>query len=228
MTASNATLDQPAIVFDFDGVLADSEAGHERALLEVATAHGMGFSHEQYVDAIIGFDDRDALAYIARLAGRVLDPSEAIAMQTEKTERFESMVERGEVRLFEGAAELARSAKDAGPVAVCSGALRNEVLMILEANELGGHFEVIVTADDVPAAKPDPAGYLLTAERLGVDPARCVTIEDTPTGLAAARAAGYKLAAVGTSFDRHALGPLDLYRDRVSEIKVADLHAIFA
>lgn len=216
-----------AIVFDFDGVLSDSESAHEQTLLRTAESHGLTFTHDQYIDAIIGFDDRDAFAYIARLCEQTLSPDTLRQLQEEKTQHFEDMVRSGEVGLFEGAADLAKAAKQAGPVAICSGALRNEILMILEAGGLSGHFEVIVTADDVPAAKPDPTGYLIAAELLGVDPRSCITIEDTPTGLSAARQAGYKLAAVGTSAPRQALEPLDLYRDSISEYSVEDLLAVF-
>lgn len=215
-----------AIVFDFDGVIADSEPAHELAMRESARAQGLDFTHEQYVDRIIGFDDRDAFRIIAGLCGREPEPGLLEAMAADKVERFEAMVERGEIRVFEGAEALARAASDVVPIAVCSGALRNEVEMILERSGMRSLFRFVVTADDVPAAKPDPAGYLLTAQKLGVEPSRCVTIEDTPTGLTAARDAGYKLAAVGHSFSHDALGPVDLFAQTIDRIGVEDLLAL--
>lgn len=181
-----------AVVFDFDGVIADSEPVHERALLETVQAHGLGFSHDQYQTELIGYDDRDAFQAICRMNGRACEPPAVAGLIADKIQRVHAMIRAGDVRPFPGTLELARDVRAAGvPIAICSGALREEIHLMLEAFNAEGLFQTIVTADDVERAKPDPAGYIMAAEQLGVSPAACACIEDTPTGIAAALAAGY-------------------------------------
>ncbi|MEL6796456.1 MAG: HAD family phosphatase [Planctomycetota bacterium] len=181
-----------AVVFDFDGVIADSEPVHERALLETVRGEGLNFTHEQYQTEIIGYDDRDAFPAIYRMNGKPFDPSQADRLIESKTELLHRLIAEGAVTPFPGTLDLARQAKVRGiPFAICSGALQKEIGLMLEAFGAADLFEIIVAADDVPKAKPDPAGYLITATKLGIDPAACACIEDTPTGIQAARAAGY-------------------------------------
>lgn len=190
-----------AIVFDFDGVIADSEPVHERALLETVRAEGLAFTHQQYQAEIIGYDDRDAFPAIYRLNDRPFDAAQADRLIESKTELLHRLIAQGAVTPFPGTLELAREAKARGmPIAICSGALREEINLMLEAFGAADLFEIIVTADDVARAKPDPAGYLLAASHLGIDPGACACIEDTPTGIEAARAAGYaRIVAVAHS-----------------------------
>lgn len=187
------TADIRAVVFDFDGVIADSEAAHERALLETVRSVGMGFTHEQYRSQIIGFDDREAYPAIARLNGREMDPAVAGVLAEQKRLELERMIAAGEIPACPGAIDLARQAALVMPIAICSGALGSEIRLMLRAFGAEALFPVITSAEEVARAKPDPAGYRLTAERLGIDPARCLAIEDTPTGIRAALDAGYGL-----------------------------------
>lgn len=182
-----------AVVFDFDGVIADSEPLHERALLETLREVGMTFTHEQYKTEIIGYDDRDAYPAIARLNGRVMDAATAHRLAERKRLELERMIASGGIPACPGAIELAREAAAMMPVAICSGALGSEIRLMLRAFGAEAVFQVITSAEEVARAKPDPAGYRLTAERLGVPPRHCLAIEDTPTGIRAALDAGYGL-----------------------------------
>jgi beta-phosphoglucomutase len=210
------------VIFDFDGVLVDTEPLHEAALRAAVEPLGMRFTREAYLDRYVGFDDRDALALIARDHGRSLDEHQTRAVLDAKWHAVESAIDAGRVRAFDGTLALLRDAiasRNAGHagqlgqphavsrIAICSGATRREILRIL-ARVLGcgpadsaWPFDALVTADEVAKAKPDPAGYARTAHLLGLAPAACVTLEDTPKGIAAARAAGVRVVGVA-----HTLG----------------------
>ncbi|MGP1272284.1 MAG: HAD family hydrolase [Phycisphaerales bacterium] len=181
-----------AVVFDFDGVIADSEGAHEAAMLATCREVGWSFTPEQYRRELIGYDDRDAYPAIARLNGATIEPSLAARLAESKRRLVEDMIDRGEVRPLPGSLELVRRAAARGPIAICSGALRSEIELMLDRFGVAEHFSVIVAADDVPRAKPDPAGYARAAEILGVPVGALVALEDTPTGVRAARAAVYR------------------------------------
>ena len=214
-----------AVVFDFDGVVADSEPLHERALLETVRSRGLAFTHDQYQAEIIGYDDRDAFPAIHRLNDAPYDPADTDDLIAAKVELVHRLIREGAVQPFPGTLELARRVRDAGtPIAICSGALRAEIELMLEAFDAADLFPIIVAADDVPKAKPDPAGYRLAAERIGIEPAACACIEDTPTGIEAACAAGYgRVLAVEHSLPAPELGQATAIFATTAEITPADL-----
>jgi len=185
-----------AIVFDFDGVIVDSEPMHEAALRRAAAALGLSFTHEQYIRRYVGFDDRDCFARIGEDNGRVLSDEDRARLAELKWTFAREAIERGDVRAFPGSLELVRAAAAAGPAALCSGARRHEIELIVSRLGIAGAFDVVVTADEVERSKPDPAPYLLTARRLGIDPGRCVAIEDSSRGIDSALAAGYRVVGV--------------------------------
>lgn len=185
-----------AVIFDFDGVIVDSEPMHEAALLRTVRGLGMDFTHARYMEEYIGYDDRDCFRALCRDHGRAVAAEEFARFQAEKAAAVRELIERGEARPFPGTLRLIEEVSRRVPMAICSGALGDEIERILARLGLRARFGVVVSADDVPASKPDPAGYRMTAERLGVEAGRCVVIEDTPTGCRAALAAGMTVAAV--------------------------------
>ena len=195
-----------AVVFDFDGILVDTEPFHHRAFMEVLAPYGIECSWEEYLEGYVGFDDRDALYRFFRQA-RSEQPAEGLSGLLRAKARAFQQVVRGGVTPYPGAAELVRTLAPGIPLALCSGALRSDVLPILEQLDLLRHFRVLVTADEVPVSKPDPACYSLAVERLdrlfpsaGIRPESCLAIEDTPAGIASARGAGLPVLAVTNSF----------------------------
>lgn len=197
----------PAIIFDFDGVIVDSEPLHEAALLQCARERGMSFTHEQYMTKLIGLADRDCLPVLYQLNGRTPTADEHAAYFAQKKRLVHEMIERGEAKGFPGTLALIREASGSVPLAVCSGAIRPEIEMVLKSLEIAQNFRTIVSADEVKHSKPNPEGYLKAAAALGQPPAQCIAIEDTPTGCRAALAAGLKVIAVGHSLPRDAFPP---------------------
>jgi beta-phosphoglucomutase len=217
--SENSAGQGPVVIFDFDGVIADSEPMHEAALREAVRELGMELSHEKNVSAYLGCDDRDAYSLIVRDNGREADPAEYERLAGLKWEGARRAIDRGEVRLFEHTVAIAREAVERGlPIAICSGARRHEIDYILAVNDLGDLFSIIVSADDVAHSKPDPACYRLALLRLNAEPSRAVTIEDTDRGIAAARAAGIAVVGVGHSL------PMDRLRE--ATLVVEGSHAI--
>lgn len=199
-----------ALLFDFDGVLVDSERLHFRAFLEVAQTIGATFDYQTYLREFIGFDDRGVLERLIERSDAV-PPNDlrpyVLRLCERKAEVFEGLMRDGGVEAVPGGFELAREARDAGvPIAVCSGAIRRDIDLALEAVGASDLFPVIVSADDVRVSKPDPATYRLGLERVaglernaGLTPARCLAIEDTAAGVESARGAGLQTLALTTT-----------------------------
>ena len=221
-----------AVIFDFDGVIVDSEPLHYRAFQKVLEPLGLGYGWELYVAEYLGFDDRDAFREAFKSKRRLLSDSELERLIGLKAEAFLEIIGSGVVP-YPGVIELIREISGALPLASCSGALRSDIVPILRQFGLEGLFDVIVTADDVTASKPDPACYRLTVEKLadrfphsGIAPERCLVIEDTPGGIAAARAASLAVIGVTNSYPAGRLtGTLRIVTS-LEELSLHDLHLL--
>lgn len=195
------------VIFDCDGILVDTEPLHYQAFQEVLVPLGLGHDFQHYMENFIGFDDRDAFLHAFQEAGRVIEPLTLGELIEAKGNALERLIECG-VPTFPGVVELVRELEKHGlPMAVASGALRNEVQAFLKSLGLAGSFCVIVAADEVKRSKPDPETYLLALERLqeaqgwtSLDPRSCIAIEDTPAGISSAKAAGLFVIGVTNSF----------------------------
>lgn len=195
-----------AVIFDFDGVIVDSEPLHYKAFQRVLEPLGAGFSWDDYQETYMGFDDRDAFREAFRRAGYELDESRLFELIDEKAALFQLVSAEG-VTAYPGVCELVRAISGTLPLAICSGALRSDIEPILATLGLSGCFNTIVTADDVPQSKPDPASYIEAVKRLRfcfpevhISPDRVVAIEDTPAGIASAKGAGINVVAVTNSY----------------------------
>jgi beta-phosphoglucomutase len=195
-----------AVIFDFDGIIVDTEPLHFRAFQEILTPLGLGYSWDAYLERYLGFDDRDALREAFLAGGRDLPRPELNRLIMEKGAAFNRIISSG-VAPYPGVVELIRSIKGNFPLAICSGALPSDIVPILVQLGIDGLFDVVVTAADVAASKPDPASYALAAARLanlfpdmGIAPQDCLAIEDTPAGIASATGAGIKVMAVTNSY----------------------------
>ncbi len=185
-----------ATIFDFDGVLVDSEPLHEWAIREAVEPHGWTFTHAQFVEGIVGRGDERAFVTIARWNEADLPEGLASELLTTKRTKMAQGIAGGRFTVQPGAVDAVRAAAGLGLVAVCSGSRGSVVLPMLIAIGLGDAFAHVITADDVARAKPAPDGYLLAASRLGLAPNLCTAIEDTPTGVQSARDAGMRVLAV--------------------------------
>ncbi|MCE9590151.1 MAG: HAD family phosphatase [Planctomycetes bacterium] len=196
-----------AIVFDFDGVIVDSEPLHFRSFLRIAQGLGVTFSYEEYLEKYIGYDDRDAFRSMLGLPtgveGREADRRRVAELVEKKADAFEAVVAEG-IEPIPGVVEFVKRAAACGPIAIASGATRRDIDLILRRLDLSHMFGTMVTADMVARSKPDPASYamavtLLGAQSPGLAPADCLAIEDTAAGIESARGAGLFTIGVTTT-----------------------------
>lgn len=194
-----------AVIFDFDGVLANSEPLHLRVYQSLLADEHVSLSSREYYDRYLGLDDVGVFEALARDKGLDVAGARMAALIDRKTTRFQQLAASGDV-LFPGAAACLREAAAAVPVAIASGALRHEIEMILDAAGLRALVPVIVASGDTPRSKPAPDPYALAVERLSrragttLTPSRVVAIEDSRAGLRSARDAGLRTLGVTTSY----------------------------
>ncbi|RII27871.1 MAG: HAD family hydrolase [Geobacter sp.] len=194
------------VIFDFDGIIVDTEPLHYKAFQEILVPLGLGYDWDEYLGHYIGFDDRDAFREVFRLNGRGLSADELQRLIGEKAGAFQKIISTG-VEPYPGVVELISSLSGRLPVGLCSGALRSDIEPILAQLGLSRAFDSVVTADEVSASKPDPESYALAVQRLAetfpdrpIIPSACIAIEDTPAGIASATGAGLKVLAVSNSY----------------------------
>jgi beta-phosphoglucomutase len=199
----------PATIFDFNGVLVDDELVHRDAFRDVLTPLGVFFTDEQYVERYLGFDDAGAFRAMLVDSGRGPSDREVEDLTRAKRPFYMRRAEASLV-IFEGAAKVVRERAAHGPVAIVSGALRDEIDFVLHRMGLDDMFAFIISADDTPRCKPDPMGYLLGVERLASRIGRqsassALVIEDSLAGIEAAKGAGLACLAVAHSYPEEAL-----------------------
>jgi beta-phosphoglucomutase len=208
-----------AVLFDFDGIIVDSEPMHYRAFNGVLEPLGKGFPWKEYCETYIGFDDRDAFKEAFKTHNERICSRDLKRLIREKAEIFQQLIRDGKATPLPGAVELIKSIPRKLPIALCSGALRGDLLPILANLGIENAFSTIVTAEDTKKSKPDPAPYKLAIEKLGLDdPATAVAIEDTPVGIISAKGAGLKVLAVTNSYDREYLLEADAVTDSLENI----------
>jgi beta-phosphoglucomutase len=204
-----------AIVFDFDGVIANSEPRHFRSYRDVLAEEGLTLTEPDYYARYLGFDDVGAFRAIGASQGVAWTRAQINALVARKAVRLE-LLERNVSILFPGAAAAIRRASAAMPIAIASGARGAEIRRVLERENLLTCFAAIVAAEDTPVSKPAPDPYLralaLLAPATGANlrGAECVAIEDSVWGLASARSAGLKTVGVTHTYAASALTAADL------------------
>ena len=206
-----------AVLFDFDGVLVNSEPLHFYAFSEVLKAEQIELTEDEYYRDLIGFDDRGAFRHVFAKRGRALEPKVLLAVMARKSRVMMDLIRRRQFHALPGVEEFVRTLWRRGPLAICSGGLREEIEAMLEGIALRDCFGVIVAAEDVEVGKPDPSGYLLAARLLSerlklprpLKPADCLVVEDAPTVIRSVKAAGFPTLGVASSYPEIKLGAAD-------------------
>ena len=197
-----------AVVFDFDGVLADSEPLHLLAFQEVLGGLGVTLTRDDYYAHYLGFADEGAFAAIAEIYGWHLTDAQIAGLVEEKARVFDAILGDAEV-LYPGAAECVRRLADDFPLGIASGALKHEIVAVLERYELTGRFRFIVAAGDTPMSKPAPDPYRRAAALHGIPPESCIAIEDSRWGIESAKTAGLACIGITTTYPASELDVAD-------------------
>lgn len=215
-------------LFDWDGVIIDSHEAHERAWEALAAELGRplppGFFKRTFGmrnDVIIPQHTGWIAPGEEHRVGPLGDRKEAL---------YREVLQRDGIEPLAGVVALLRSLRDAGlPCAVGSSTSRANIETIMDMTGLGSFFQAIAAEKDVVRGKPAPDVFLAAAEKIGVDPTRCVVFEDAHVGIQAGRAAGAKTVAVATTHAAASFaGTADLVVETLEDVSLATLHGLFA
>ena len=209
-----------AVIFDFDGVIANTEPVHFEAFRVILNEEGELLTEAQYYARYLAYDDRTFFEKL--LKDRDIDASEdyILELMKRKSAAYDNLID-GNIRILPGVLDLIGSLRGKVRLAIGSGALKKEITDILEYAGIGSDFETIASAEDVEKSKPEPDVFLEALRRLdsggssqtSILPGECVVIEDSVSGISAAKSAGMKCIAVCNSYSAAELCQADLVVD---------------
>jgi len=193
-----------ALIFDFNGVLADDDPIHMEAFRKVAKEEELSFTNDEYMEKYLPLNDWDCFKTLYAENGRDLPPLKLIDLIRRKsTYYFQEIAEK--TVLFEDAAKIVRTAAARCQLAIASGARRDEILHILKKASLENCFSTIISAEDVKFGKPHPEPFSFAHEKLmkgdpSLKASECVAIEDSLGGIQSAHEAGMRCLAIAHSY----------------------------
>ncbi|MFH1718812.1 MAG: HAD family phosphatase [Planctomycetota bacterium] len=221
-----------AVIFDFDGVITDSEVLHLRAFNGSLARYGVEIATKDYYQTYLGFCDVDCYKMLISQGLLKIDERQIGDIIKEKTRIFEELA-RTEGRTIEGVHDFLKILEhNKIPMAICSGALLAEIELLLEEARLRHFFAAIVSAEQVKKGKPNPEGFLLALKRLNkgrnpaITPGQCIIIEDSHWGLQAGKAAGMHTIAVTNSYDAEQLTIAEKVVASLSDLTMDDLRQL--
>jgi len=212
-----------AVIFDFNGIIVDDEPIHFKLFQKVLGEEGIVLTEDAYYARYLGFDDRGAFMAGFRENARSLSDEKLRDLIERKAIYYQDAI-REHVAIFPGVTRLIHNLSSSLPLAVASGALRQEIETILNTAGLLKHFQAIISAEDVKQGKPEPEIFLkalaalnaLVGNKKSIQPDECVVIEDSKEGIRAARRAGMKCLAVTNSH------PAELLTDANAVVKTLE------
>jgi beta-phosphoglucomutase family hydrolase len=211
-----------AVIWDMDGVIADTAPYHFSAWQEVFRKRKVSYTEEDFRH---NFGLRND-TIIRNILGEQISQGEIDTIAREKEATFRRIIGQ-KVKPLPGAVELIKSlGKHGFRMAIASSAPMGNIQLITGSLGIDNCFQTIVTGQDVTEGKPSPQGFLLAAQRLGVKPKNCIVIEDAVAGVAAAKRAGMRCLAITTNHPRENLKQADLIADTLEAITVNDLEKL--
>ena len=194
-----------AMIFDFDGVIADTEPLHLACFRQTLAEIGISLTESDYYANYLGYDDRGCFIAALTAHQRSTDPAALAQLMQRKSHAYLESVKHHPV-IFPGVREFVCEAAAAYPLAIASGALRHEIEVILDQAGLRKEFLHITSAEDVTRGKPDPQPFLHALSGLNrqgraqiITSGSCLVIEDSIPGIRSAKTAGMKVLAVANT-----------------------------
>jgi HAD superfamily hydrolase (TIGR01509 family) len=224
-----------ALIFDFDGVLVDSEPLIFRLTQQMAALEGWTLTEEEYYRDYLALDDRGIVERLYSSHGRTVNRKRRDELVEWKMRTYAEAIRNG-LPALPGAVEFVRKAAARFPLAIASGSLRSEVEHLLKALGLREAFRLLVTAEDTERSKPEPEIYLKALaglnrlspfDEITLLPSECLAIEDAPAGVRAAQAAGIKCLAIAHSRPAEELGHAEWRVRRFAEVDLEQIEAAF-
>lgn len=223
------------LLFDFDGVLADTEPVHMNFFREILGEEGITLTESDYWERYLGLDDRACFEAVFRDGEKPLAPGKMEELVLRKNEAVLAYV-TGRPILLPGVVEFLEGVFQKYYLAVVSGGRRNEIEAVLEGGGIRRKFHLIVAADDLSKGKPDPEGFLTAVRLLNRDfvppseillAAECLAIEDSPWGIEAAHRAGIKCLALLTSYPKERLAGADVIAPNLKSVRWEEITGLF-
>ncbi len=221
-----------AVIFDFDGVITDSEILHLRSFNKILSQFNVEIKKKDYYLKYLGYTDNDCFTRLIEDGILKIDLKNIPELVEEKNVVFKELA-KSDGKTIEGVREFLNLLNENKvPMAICSGALLSEIELILDEANLRTFFETIVSAEHVKKGKPHPEGFLRALKRLNknrekpISARRCVVIEDSLWGLQAAKAAGMHTVAVTNSYDAEQLTIAEKIVGNLKELHMEDLQKL--
>jgi beta-phosphoglucomutase len=217
-----------AIIFDCDGVIANTEPLHFQALRKTLADENIPLSETEYYQDYLSFDDKGCFMKAFAKRSQPLSASKISELILRKANYYEPIL-NDNLSIFPGVADFIKQAASKYPLAIASGARRKEIEAILRHANLADCFQLIVSTEDVEQGKPHPESFLKACEGLHrlssetIEPPHCLVIEDSIHGVQAAHTAGMLCLAVTNSYGKDSLSKADLI---VESLETLSLHLI--
>jgi beta-phosphoglucomutase family hydrolase len=208
-----------AVIWDMDGVLADTAPYHLLAWRETFAKMGISFTEEDFNRSFGIRND----AIIKNVLGEQTTKAEIDTIAREKEATFRRIIGKN-IKPLPGALKLLKALDERGiKMAIASSTPIENIRLIVGSLGIGKYFQAVITGNDVTESKPSPQVFLLAAQRLGVEPKNCIVFEDAVAGVKAAKSAGMYCVAITSSHPREKLKQADLVVDTLEELTVKDL-----
>ena len=208
-----------AVIFDFDGVIVDSETLHHKLFNEIFSPYNIHIPWEDYHHLYIGFDDENAIKTAFKANKKRISKKLIKELIDKKASLFEEALKNKEANIFPGAIELIKSIPARLPVGLCTGALKSDIEPIINGLKIKKFFKSIVTAEDTKKSKPYPDPYIKCLKELDIKNAKkAIAIEDTPAGIHSAKEAGMKVLAVTNTFTSRYLHDADAITSSLEDV----------
>ncbi len=210
-----------AVIFDFDGVIADTEHVHYEAFKKVLNLNNYDLTENEYYSSYLAYDDKTFFAEYYQHKNLDLDKEFLNRLLINKSEAFNTLISNN-IKIYPGVIDFIKHISSKYRVAIGSGALKKEIIQILEIIHINSLFEIIIAADDVAECKPNPEVYNKVLTQLNnnqdsrIKADECIVIEDSFFGIKAAKSAGMKCVAVTNSYPKEKLKEADLIIDSLS------------
>ena len=211
-----------AIIWDMDGVIADTSPYHLKGLQIVLRKRGVNYTEEDFQRNTGKRND----TIIKSVLGEKIPQKEIMAITREKDETFRQLMGQN-IRPFPGVLKLITSLKEHGfKIAIASAAPMENIQLITQSLKIANCFDAIVSSWEVDKGKPDPQTFLLAAQKLGVEAEHCIVIEDAIAGVTASQRAGMHCIAVTNTSTKEDLQEADLVIDTLEKITIGDLERL--
>lgn len=207
-----------AFIFDMDGVIIDSEPIHSRVKMDTFRHFGLAFEEPELV-SYMGRTSGAIFGDVIAKAGRTdITPAE---LTEYKHHHYLEILKSGEIEPVSGTIELIRSLHEAGiPLGLATSSWVEVMNIVLEKFGIRKYFDSVLSGGDLPASKPDPAIYRISAQRLGAEPQHCMVLEDTASGILAAKRAGmYCIAYRNPNSGNQDLSLADRVVEKIEDVK---------